>query len=62
MRPSELVALLHSGREEILRSGDWLFVRWYPGTRRTGTHIPTGNEVVARSGWVRDSLIDCFDE
>jgi hypothetical protein len=62
MRHQELVSLLHADKEEIVRSGDWLFVRWYPGTRRTAMHIPTGDESKARAGWVRDRLIDCFEE
>jgi hypothetical protein len=62
MRPQEMVGLLHPDKEEIVRSGNWLFVRWYPGTRRTEAHIPTGNETTARPGWVHDRLIDCFEE
>lgn len=62
MKPEELVGLLHPERDDIVRSGDWLFVRWYPGTRRTADHIPTGNETTALSGWVRDKLINCFEE
>ena len=62
MRPQEMVGLLHPDKEEIVRSGDWLFVRWYPGTRRTEFLMPDGNETTARSGWVHDRLIDCFEE
>lgn len=62
MRPQELVGLLHPDKDEIVREGDWLFVRWYPGTKRTATHIPEGDEAKARAGWVRDSLINCFEE
>lgn len=61
MRARELVGLLHPDKEEITRSGDWLFVRWYPGTRRTATSIPDADERIARTGWVRDRLIDCFE-
>ena len=61
MRPQELVGLLHPDRDEIVRSGDWLFVRWYPGTRRTESHIPEADEATAKSGWVRDKLINCFE-
>lgn len=61
MRPQELVGLLHPDRDDIVRSGEWLFVRWYPGTRRTADHIPEGDESKARTGWVRDKLIDCFE-
>lgn len=62
MRPQELVGLLHPDRDDIVRSGDWLFVRWYPGTRRTASHMPAVDESKARTGWVRDRLIDCFEE
>lgn len=62
MKPRELVGLLHPGRDDIVRSGDWLFVRWYPGTRRTPDHMPEVREDTARTGWVRDKLIDCFEE
>lgn len=61
MKPQELVGLLHPDRDDIVRSGDWLFVRWYPGTRRTADHIPAIDESKARAGWVRDRLIDCFE-
>ncbi len=61
MKPQELVGLLHPDREDIVRSGDWLFVRWYPNTRRTADHIPDADEKTARAGWVRDKLIDCFE-
>jgi hypothetical protein len=60
MRPQELVGLLHPGKDDIVRSGNWLFVRWYPGTRRTPDHAPDGDESTARSGWVNNDLIDCF--
>ncbi len=62
MKPQELVGLLHPDRDDIVRSGDWLFVRWYPGTRRTATHIPEMDESKARVGWVRDKLLNCFEE
>lgn len=62
MKPQELVGLLHPDRDDIVRSGDWLFVRWYPGTRRTASHIPAVDESKGRTGWVRDKLIDCFEE
>ncbi len=62
MRYQELVTLLHPDKEEIVRSGDWLFVRWYPGTRRTEAHIPTVDEAKGRAGWVHDRLINCFEE
>ena len=61
MRAQELVGLLHPDRDDIVRSGDWLFVRWYPNTRRTATSIPDVDEAKARTGWVRDKLIDCFE-
>lgn len=61
MKPQELVGLLHPDKEEIVRSGDWLFVRWYPNTRRTADHTPDVDEATARTGWVRDKLIDCFE-
>jgi hypothetical protein len=61
MKPQELVGLLHPDRDDIVRSGDWLFVRWYPDTRRTADHIPDADETRARTGWVRDRLIDCFE-
>ncbi len=61
MKPQELVGLLHPGRDDIVRKGDWLFVRWYPGTRRTADHTPDVDESKGRSGWVRDKLIDCFE-
>jgi hypothetical protein len=62
MRYQELVGLLHPDKDEIVREGDWLFVRWYPGTKRTATHIPDADEAKAKAGWVRDRLIDCFEE
>ncbi len=62
MKPHELVGLLHPDRDEIVRSGDWLYVRWYPGTRRTADHIPATDKTKARAGWVRDKLINCFEE
>lgn len=61
MKAQELVGLLHPDRDDIVRSGDWLFVRWYPGTRRTADHIPDVTEAQGRTGWVRDKLIDCFE-
>lgn len=61
MRAHELVGLLHPDKEEIVRSGDWLFVRWYPGARRTADVIPDMDESKARAGWVRDRLINCFE-
>jgi hypothetical protein len=63
MKPHELVGLLHPPDfEKVVKSGDWLFVRWSPGTRRTSDHIPDVDESKVRSGWVRDKLIDCFEE
>lgn len=62
MKPQEMVGLLHPDKEEIVRSGNWLFVRWYPGTRRTADHTPDADETRARPGWVLDRLIDCFEE
>jgi hypothetical protein len=62
MRPQELVGLLHPPDfEEVVRSGRWLYVRHYPGTRRTAGHIPEIREEDARLGWVHDRLIDCFE-
>lgn len=61
MKPQELVGLLHPGSDDIVRKGDWLFVRWYPGTRRTPDHTPDVDEAKAQTGWVRDKLIDCFE-
>ena len=61
MKAQELVGLLHPDRDDIVRSGDWLFVRWYPGTRRTPDHTPDVDEAKAQTGWVRDKLIDCFE-
>ncbi len=48
MRPQEMVHLLDPVTEEIVRSGDWLRVRWFPGTRRTEDSMPSGNEATAR--------------
>lgn len=62
MRPQELVGLLHPDKDDIVRSGNWLFVRWYPGTRRTEFQMPDADESTARSGWVHDRLINCFEE
>jgi hypothetical protein len=62
MRPQELVGIMHPDTKDLKRSGDWLWARWYPGTRRTADHTPTGNERTARTGWVHDRLIDCFEE
>lgn len=61
MKPQEMVGLLHPDTEDIVRSGDWLYVRWYPGTRRTEDHIPDIDDTKAISGWVKDSLITCFE-
>jgi hypothetical protein len=62
MKAQELVGLLHPDRDDIVRSGDWLFVQWYPGTQRTADHMPDVAAATARTGWVRDRLIDCFEE
>jgi hypothetical protein len=63
MKPQELVGLLHPpGYETVVRKGDWLFVRWSPGTRRTADTIPEVDEAKQIAGWVRDKLIDCFEE
>lgn len=62
MRPHELVGIMHPETEDLKRSGDWLWGRWHPGTRRTADHIPEGNEATAREGWVYDRLIHCFEE
>ncbi len=62
MRPLEMVGLLHPDKDDIVRSGNWLYVRWYPGTRRTAFEMPDVNEATARAGWVNDRLIDCFEE
>ncbi len=62
MRPQEMVYLLDPVTEEIVRSGDWLKVRWFPGTRRTEWTMPAGDEAKARWGWVRDRLLNCFEE
>lgn len=63
MKPQEYVGLLHPpGYEDIVRKGEWLFVRWSPGTRRTADRIPDVDESKQISGWVRDRLIDCFEE
>jgi hypothetical protein len=62
MLPHELVGLLHPDRDDIVRSGDWLLVRWYPGTRRTASQIPDVDETKSRTGWVRDKLLNCFEE
>lgn len=63
MKRQEMVGLLHPpDYEAIVSQGDWLFVRWSPGTRRTSDHIPEVDESKQISGWVRDKLIDCFEE
>lgn len=62
MRPQELVNIMHPDTEDLKRSGDWLWARWYPGTRRTADHTPTGDERTVRSGWVHDQFINCFEE
>lgn len=62
MRPEELVGIMHPDTEDLKRSGDWLWGRWYPGTRRTADHIPEGNPATAREGWVYDRLLNCFEE
>ena len=62
MKPHELVGIMHPETEDLKRSGDWLWGRWYPGTRRTAFHIPDGNPATAREGWVYDRLINCFEE
>ena len=62
MKPQEMALLLDPVTEEIRRSGDWLRVQWHPGTRRTAFHMPDGNDATARWGWVRDRLLDCFEE
>jgi hypothetical protein len=63
MKPQEFVGLLHPpSYESIVRKGDWLFVRWSPGTRRTADHVPEVDESKQITGWVRDKLVDCFDE
>jgi hypothetical protein len=62
MKPQEFVGLLHPpDYNDIVRKGDWLFVRWSPGTRRTADSIPNVDEAKQIAGWVRDKLIDCFD-
>jgi hypothetical protein len=63
MKPQESVLLLHPpDYNDIVRKGDWLFVSWIPGTRRTSSHMPKIDESKSRTGWVRDKLIDCFEE
>jgi hypothetical protein len=62
MKRPELIQLLHPDKDEVVRSGDWLFVRWYAGTRRTADHIPTVDATKGRPGWVHGDLIDCFEE
>lgn len=63
MKPQEMVGLLHPpDYENIVRKGDWLFVRWSPGVRRTSDSIPKVDEAKQIAGWVRDILIDCFEE
>lgn len=62
MKAPELVGIMHPETEDIKQSGDWVWGRWYPGTRRTAFHVPDGDERTAREGWVHRSLINCFDE
>lgn len=62
MRAPEMVGLLHPDTDDIVRQGDWLLVRYYPGTRRTAFHTPPMVEATARRGWVNDRLINCFEE
>jgi hypothetical protein len=61
MRPHELVGLLHPGKDDIMQQGDWVYVSWYPGTRRTAFSIPDMDEAKARKGWVNVALINCFE-
>jgi hypothetical protein len=60
MRPQELVGLLHPEKDDIVQQGDWVYVSWYPGTRRTAFSVPDVDEAKARKGWVHVSLINCF--
>lgn len=62
MKRHEMVGLLNPETEEIMRKGDWLFVQWYPGTRRTADATPDISAIKATPGWVYDKLIDCFEE
>jgi hypothetical protein len=62
MRPQEMVHIMHPETEDVKRSGDWLWARWFPGTKRTAFHTPTGDERTARTGWVYDRLFNCFEE
>jgi hypothetical protein len=62
MKQHEMVGLLDDDRDDIVREGDWLKVTWYPGTRRTAMVTPDISKIKGRPGWVRDRLIDCFEE
>lgn len=62
MKPHELVGIMHPETEDIKREGDWIWGLWYPGTRRTAMDTPDVSKIKGRPGWVRDRLIDCFEE
>lgn len=60
MRAPELLDLMDPTTEDVVRRGDWVFVRYYPGSRRTPDATTGVVESRVREGWVHDSLVNCF--
>jgi len=59
MRPGNAISLLHPpDYEKLVRSGNWLFVAYFPGVSQAPD--PAVNEGV--SGWVADRFLDCGEE
>jgi hypothetical protein len=56
----ELVGLLHPpAYEKIVRRGNWLFVRYVPGSRISDPNAADHDKAIP--GWVNDRLLECHE-